>query len=290
MITRWQENSNMKKFIAALLAVLMLSGCSRLPRPLSESSAATEAAILSESPEEDPQALAASMSTTHGVEILIGEAALAVQPWDYSFQAETDPELLLFQLHLLEEMLQHYPKGMLKVLSKDCGGLRICLVKDILGKEGTGSLHSARGLQFQDEEGRSYIVLAQDPEYTLYHELTHVIEDFVLPRSSAWDDWESLNPPDFSYDMDFQKNMTRDGSAYLRDETRAFIDTYSMSFPREDRARIMEYAMTPENGFLFESPIMQRKLKKLTQGIREAFGLTDPSRPLWWEQYLKPEA
>ena len=46
-----------------------------------------------------------------------------------------------------------------------------------------------------------------------------------------------------------------------------------MSFEKEDRARIMEYAMTPGHEDLFQSPYMQAKLRQLCLGIREAFGM-----------------
>ena len=45
--------------------------------------------------------------------------------------------------------------------------------------------------------------------------------------------------------------------------------------------------MTAGNASCFESETMQKKLRKLCTGIREAFGLKDTSEVLIWEQYLK---
>jgi hypothetical protein len=59
-----------------------------------------------------------------------------------------------------------------------------------------------------------------------------------------------------------------------------------MSFPKEDRARIMEYAMLPGNEGMFRASVMQAKLKKLCLGIREAFELEDAPEVFLWEQYL----
>ena len=59
-----------------------------------------------------------------------------------------------------------------------------------------------------------------------------------------------------------------------------------MSYPKEDRARIMEYAMTSGNAILFESRTMQAKLLTLCQGIRDAFGLKKSPETFLWEQYL----
>ena len=62
-----------------------------------------------------------------------------------------------------------------------------------------------------------------------------------------------------------------------------------MSFPREDRARILEYAMTPGNEAVFASETMQRKLATLCQGIRQAFDL-EADQICLWEQYLITES
>ena len=60
-----------------------------------------------------------------------------------------------------------------------------------------------------------------------------------------------------------------------------------MSYPKEDRARIMEYAMRAGNESCFESETMQKKLRQLCLGIRKAFDLETSSESFFWEQYLK---
>ena len=72
----------------------------------------------------------------------------------------------------------------------------------------------------------------------------------------------------------------------MQPDTRSFVDTYSMSYPKEDRARIFEYAMTAGNAPLFAASPLQYKLKMLCQGIREAFGLKKSPENFLWEQYL----
>ena len=112
------------------------------------------------------------------------------------------------------------------------------------------------------------------------------METVVLTESSAYDRWDNLNPDDFAYDNDYVSNQSRDGSPWMKAGKEYFIDTYSMSFPKEDRARLFEYAMIPGHADLFRSPNLQRKLQQLCTGIREAFGLEDYAEPLPWEQYL----
>ena len=59
-----------------------------------------------------------------------------------------------------------------------------------------------------------------------------------------------------------------------------------MSYPKEDRARLFEYAMTAGHDELFVSPNLQQKLKQLCTGIREGFDLEGSSEVFLWEQYL----
>ena len=60
-----------------------------------------------------------------------------------------------------------------------------------------------------------------------------------------------------------------------------------MSYPKEDRARIMEFAMMPGNEDYFTTEIMQKKLRQLCLGIRQALELEDVAEAFLWEQYLK---
>ena len=191
------------------------------------------------------------------------------------------------ELELLDKNLSRYPEGFLSTLADRFDGITICIVRSLTGTAEAGSLESADGIQFLNGY-RAYIALAApyNTEYALYHELCHLIDTVVITESGAYDRWDELNPKGFAYDFDYIANQIRDGSAWLQDSNRSFIDTYSMSFPKEDRARIMEYAMTDGNAFYFRSTTMQAKLLLLCQGIREAFGLRKSPETFLWEQYL----
>ena len=108
------------------------------------------------------------------------------------------------------------------------------------------------------------------------------METVVLTESTAYDRWNNLNPEGFSYDS----NYHRVDSQWLRRGQEYFIDAYAMSYPKEDRARLFEYAMTSGHEELFRSPHLQSKLKQMCTGIREAFDLEYWPEPLLWEQYL----
>ena len=230
---------------------------------------------------------ARQLSEKYGIEILIYRDATDVQPWDYDLEYEYLAPVIWQELERLEAWLSHYPEGFLKILLQSFPDIRIGIVRSITGSPESGSLDTADGIQFWEDQ-TSYIILAtgEESERVLYHELFHLIDTVVLTYSTAYDLWESLNPEDFSYDYDYLKNETRDGSRWLQPGQECFIDRYSMSYPKEDRARIMEYAMSPGNADRFHSAVMQMKLRKLCIGIREAFDLKYSSEIFLWEQYL----
>lgn len=230
------------------------------------------------------QSYADQISQRYGIEIKIWQDALEVLPWDYTVEEEYLVPLLERELQRLDAALAVFPEEFLATTVSNFSKLRISLVRSLSGTEGISSAH---GVQFFDgTDAHILLTPGEKLEQSLYHELYHVMETQILNESIALDQWDKLNPPGFHYDLDYAANATREAGIYLTDENRCFIDTYSMSYPKEDRARILEYAMTSGHSEYFRSPQMQAKLSQLCQGIREAYGLTKREEPFLWEQYL----
>lgn len=234
--------------------------------------------------------LAREISGKHGVNILIWADAAASQPWDYTLVPEYQVPLLRRRLEELDAILSHYPEGFLEKAASGTGfgRLSICLVRSINGNTGTGALDSAMGLQFWDADAHAYLAVTVGPEMAqhLHHELFHIIDTRVLSTCNAYDDWKKLNPKGFSYDPHYLSDRSEEGQAFLNPEKRYFVDLYSMCYPKEDRARIMEYAMLDGQEDLFGSAPIQEKLHRLCLGIRKAFHLEDEPVIYRWEQYL----
>ena len=233
---------------------------------------------------------AKSLEELYGVRIRIWEDAVKVIPESYSAETEHVVAAYLRDLPVLEKVLASYPGEMLKKLGKQssCGKLTICLVRNVYESNALGVEAQEAGVFFRD--GRNaYVLLSMGEalEQAAFHELFHAIDSYVMTRCNAYDFWSDLNPAGFDYDYSYITNAQRDGAEYLKEENRAFIDTYSMSFPMEDRARVMEYAMMEGNEAYFQSKTMQAKLKLLCLGIRTAFKMDKYEEPLLWEQYLK---
>lgn len=229
---------------------------------------------------------AQEISQRHGVEVLIYKDAAALQPWDYDLEYEYTVPVIQRELELLDTRLSNYPPGFLETLAGKFSGIKICIVREIRGSPESGSVDIAGGIQFWDDyDARIVLAAGHDTDRALYHELCHLIDTVVLTESIAYDQWDSLNPDGFQYAYAISHSL--DTEDWLRAGWESFLDNYSMSYPREDRARIMEYAMTDSHADRFLSPYLQAKLRQLCIGIREAFGLESTSEPLLWEQYLQ---
>ena len=131
------------------------------------------------------------------------------------------------------------------------------------------------------------ITMDEELEQSFFHAMMQVIETRVLSVCTAYYDWDKLNPPDFQYDNDYITNLKRDEPLLISGDSRVFIDYFSMSFSREDRARIFSYACLPGNAGVFAPEIMRQKLEVLCDGIRQAFAL--PEGAYLWEQYLQTD-
>ena len=231
---------------------------------------------------------AQTLAQKYGIRIKIWEDGASKLPEDHTLIPEHLVSAYDKYLPILEKALSAFPEQVYRKLGKQSknGKLTVCLVREVYGTNELGSQTLEQGVHFWDD-GSSYLVLAMNDklERTLYHELFHAMDSYILTETKVYDDWRKLNPSGFAYDYSYVTNEYRDSKDYLDPESRAFIDVYSMSYPKEDRAQIMEYAMLEGNEAYFTSKTMQKKLQTLCKGINRAFSLSD-SEAYLWEQYL----
>ncbi len=225
------------------------------------------------------QEKADALNERFGVHIVVMPEDV-VQPGDYTLVTEHQVEAIEVGLKNLETALARFPEGFFRRIVEDTAGgvLHISLVRGISSNQA--------GLQYW-VEADAYIALVagESVERTVYHELCHVLDAFIYANSRDLDVWNSLNPEGFAYDYSYQL-YTGYGTEYLEGENRAFVDAYSRTYPKEDRARILEYAMMPGNEAVFASETMQKKLHLLCFSLRDAFDWKRDERAFPWEQYL----
>lgn len=211
------------------------------------------------------------------INVHVGMEALEVNG-NYELVDEYQPQNLSIMMDELEEVLPLFPSKFLKK-SLANGELHVSLVRSIPGNK--------QMVQFYHDSD-AYIVLAAtgNIKENFLHGVAYVIDSHVLGNSRDYDTWKKLNPSGFDYDYSYYVYQTHADSKYLVDETRAFADAYGMTFPHEDRATLFVAAITEGNESMFQTKTMQAKLKRMCQGIREAYGYEKNGKTYQWEQYL----
>ena len=217
-----------------------------------------------------------------GVEILIWEDAAKTAPKNKTFTQEHMTQLYAHYLSQMEQVLGEFHKTMFTKTSTD--KLQIALLNQIEGEDLPDGINC---LQFWN--GSTPVVaitLGEDFVSDLYHGLYLYMEARILSKSSALYEWHKYNPSKFDYDNDYIANSKRTDTTYLTGKKPYFIDLFSMSYAKEDRATIFEYACMPGNEEIFKSSAIQKKLQRICKGIREAYGLKKVETEFLWEQYL----
>ena len=215
--------------------------------------------------------LAEQMNENYGVDIRIWEDA-ATAVGDYTVETEYQSAVIQAMMTQLEPVLQQFPTDFLDQTNRS-GNIRIGLVRSITGDRDWVQIWA---------EGDCVILISSyaDAGQAFLEAVGCAIDSHVLGNSRDFDTWESLNPSGFRYGAEEQK------AEHLEGENRAFVNESSMTAVTEDRRTLFVAAMAGENGDVFTSQIMQKKLRRMCEGIREAYGLEKKQEVYPWEQYL----
>ena len=212
------------------------------------------------------------LQKTYGVKIHVGTDAVKNSE-EYAMLPEYQVKAISTMLDALEPCLAEMPENFLKTTVKN-GWVRICLVRQ---------LQSETGYVRYWHDGDCYIAisLAADMREAFLSGLGGAIDSNILGNSRDLEYWNDLNPKGFGYT--YAEPVSEEYKEYV---PAFFADTISMTYPTEDRARVFYHAMLQDNQELFAQEVMQKKLKLLCEGIREAYNLNKYTEVLPWEQYL----
>lgn len=230
--------------------------------------------------------IAQEMEDFYGINILLWEGVYDAQPDGYTFVGEYIPEQYEAGMTALKAALGRFPEHFFRTAADWTEGkkLNIVLVREII-TDAKDTHPDISGIQYL-RNGDAYIVLElqEDVERSFYHWMGHIIDIQSLSNSKKLYEWHTVNPNGFRYKNDYTYVVDKDSSKFLSGSRKYFVNAFSTSFPVEDRATIFEYAITPGNEEAFGSKYMQVKLRRICDGIRDAFGLKREDYP--WEQYL----
>lgn len=226
------------------------------------------------------------LEETYGVEIFIGEEC-DLEYWEFVADSLTDWETVSRGLDDLETALSGYPEDFFRQLTWD--GVDYVEIQLVQNLEATDDRAGGSWSAFASWVDGYYLVVADvltSDNMTYYHEFSHVLDQYL--NSYFWNTtgedfelgWTSHNPERFHYTYDYN-NLVYDY------DPNYFVDSYSTIKPTEDRARVMEYAMSEGCEWAFEDRQgLLDKLEFYCASIRDAFDTTGWPEVTQWEQYL----
>jgi len=222
---------------------------------------------------------AQDLGARYGMEILLWQDVMALQPQNYVFDYDYRPEVYNEILDRLEAMLEAMPSHFMTTVANWTGDekLHILLTSHLQTPETVCQVGGGTNYLVGHN---AYLVLNchADFERAFYHHLGHILDSCLLTHSAKLYEWHTVNPDGFQY--------TGKYPAFPELESPYFVNAHGMISPTEDRASIFEYAMLPGNEEVFQSSYLQVKLKRICQGIQQVFQLPkDGVYP--WQQYLK---
>ncbi len=216
--------------------------------------------------------------------MLSQDAGFSVHPsseWETAEEIESIHE----SLKIMDALFARYPKSFFLHFRKGRdNGLLFML---------TGQIESTYGViayeRYEFTSGTYEIVFDMSYNYdlkcTLIHELWHAVEDSTQ-EDFPYDEWNAVSPPGFSYQEQYENPEPIEGwTLFVEDPDKAyFVDEYSKTFAKEDRARVMEYFFGREEfrNELLKSPHLLKKYRILTDHIRRTVGDDSwPEKTAW---------
>lgn len=256
------------------------------------------------------RAIAAAIRRDTGMPVNYGsEGAAFNRLGDSGYLGEAVADSLVSYLALteLQTFTQSYPQGIFQeMVIPPVTEIQIYFSGTLL-PNGDSSLPSAAGFTTVLGDVRILVMNLHhvtDSRFfrqTMAHEFMHAMEDRIY--ACEQEDgiaylgyWESFSPADDAYFYSYfdENGMEVSDPAYtaasgLLPTQVCFLDSYSRSFPHEDRARILEYLYAGQDSsyaYLFQGGIIREKAQYLCAVIRQCFPSCQGQLP--WQTLVEP--
>lgn len=255
--------------------------------------------------DDELKVMADEIEEKYGIQVAYGENVVT-SVTDYTFEKCTNKGKIMAALTMLDETFAIYPEGMFNKIENGFEEIVVYLTGAQAPINDMEGVLNTQGLTTQ-ENGFIMVLLDIDTvdlgRAIIVHEMTHVIDrkltvDGVLDE----DTWASMNPEDFTYhyryvsengtqysgNLDNRYTSYYDGAYEDGFSDTYFYDEYAMTWPTEDRARMMENLI----GYVdyiepcFASGHMQEKLMYYFEIIRSDLGDENWPEKTEWELKL----
>lgn len=237
----------------------------------------------------------------YGINIIMGEN-VTFEFDAYDYEQVTDEEHIFRALEELERALDAFPEEMCTEMSADYAiGFNIYLCGTFSPKN-EDNISDAGAFYIYDEGyyNLAMNIMLDNTEANVIHEMTHAIDDyfrFCGAFEHLEEAWQACNPDGFRY-LESYFDYEEEYEYTMNDEYNSpddiyFLDTYSKTFPGEDRSRIFEFFGSEywEGDWLLSAEPLRRKARVLMDyctehlecfRVDEEYGLKTKAEELGW--------
>ena len=228
---------------------------------------------------------------------------------NYTVTPIEDEVVAYRSLCTLEETLRLYPDGFFSEFDGDYSNGVIFYLAERINSRDASDTDDLCGFAYSD--GKTYKVVISAGYLTsmrsnLVHEISHIIDYHIddvryYAGLSYFDEkvWSDMNPADFEYyydytdenDVGYEETGDREYTAYsdlylqnFYTNGVYFVDTYSKTYPTEDRARLMEAALSEGRlPYYIGGKHIQEKLVYYFSAIRAVWDSSEWPAVTTWE-------
>lgn len=250
-------------------------------------------------PYENIERYCKEISQRYGIEIFIEEEAIGNFP-DFTGEVLKNKEQIIGSLRAIDEVLSKLPKGFIKELcsktyKNSLTGINIYITGK-LSPTIEYAVSNPEGYAYNDYELMKYCIVL-DGELPMYyikdnikHEVMHIIESRITQYDfNNFDGWYSFLSKGSNYNysyLDYEESYSYTIDDDLNEV--CFINTYSKTFPAEDRAEIFKilFSDSEEKPQELSYPLIYEKAKYLCEIIRNNFESVKKSNKVYWERFI----
>ncbi|SCH05459.1 Uncharacterised protein [uncultured Clostridium sp.] len=247
----------------------------------------------------DAEELVKSMNEKYNVDIFIKEDAIGNFP-DFTGEVLKNEDNIIGALRGIDDVLSKLPRGFIDELCSEIDensltGVNIYITGK-LSSNADDAISSPVGYAYSDNDlKRNCIVLDGEQsmfniKYNMQHELMHIIDNRISKYSDDFQSWNNFlindakyNYSYIGYENDYSNTVVDSDSS----EGICFINTYSKTYPNEDRAEIFKLLFYDGDEIPSELsyPIIREKAYYICRVIRENFKSVQSEDKVYWERF-----
>ncbi len=236
----------------------------------------------------------------HNFSMYLGSEVFSNE-FSYKLSIATDWQKVSETIDAIDEVLDIYPEGFFDQMKQgDTKTLAVYICAGF-GKVYDYDIDTAIAVATAFGHERA---LAVDYNYqyclqqTIVHEISHWIDKQIDKAEEMGktgddlfiDEWLEYQPSDFTYHYDYNNGKPVYKYIFSSDniENAYFIDDYAQTYPGEDKARLFEYLMYPDDySDYMQAPHIREKLHVYFNRIRRVFDTSTWPEETAWEQKLR---